>query len=478
MTTIIERMFEEIGLTDWDPADAGFDDWVLVADADEWIPEPPSAHEPLREDWEFPLAAGEDPAIPAANDELVHEAELLPLGPSTLPLILSTPYDVLSPEAQSLALRRLTEFSAYVEALRTELTSAIAGPEPTTARERQDDYASQEIAVATRCSVDAADNRIGVARDLAHRLTATLAALHRGDISYQQAQSLSQTTHRLPVCVAREIEAKVLRFSHRQDIGLFNQALRRWTAKLDPEFSPKARDARKDCEVTHTAFADGTGQLYVRGPLELTATINLALSAVAEQTKLLLGGTAAQRKLAALRDAAEATLASPGIPRRHGRPPTINVTIDLATLLGLRDNPAEIPGLGPLPPDAARWLLADGAPMRRLVTDPLTGQLLDHGTNTYVVPPDLADYLIAQTVTSATPHSSLPADRTDMEHNVPHDRGGATDRANCTPVERRWHRAKTHGGWTYCKHPDNSITWTSPTGLTCDINSYDYELVV
>jgi hypothetical protein len=129
--------------------------------------------------------------------------------------------------------------------------------------------------------------------------------------------------------------------------------------------------------------------------------IHMALTAYAAKTKDSLGGTVAQRKLAALRDWAEIDLASPDTPRHHGRLPTLNITIDLASLLGLRNHPAEIPGVGPLPADVARWLLADGAPFRRLVIDPVDGRLLDYGRDTYTVSADLADLLIAKNVSSA-----------------------------------------------------------------------------
>lgn len=151
----------------------------------------------------------------------------------------------------------------------------------------------------------------------------------------------------------------------------------------------------------------------------------------------------------------------------------MNICIDLATLLGLRDGIATIPGVGDIPADAARWLLADGAPLRRLVTDPETGHLLDYGHSTYTVPPDLAEHLIAQYITSAAPHSSVPAAGSDMEHNIPYP-AGPTDPINNTPMDRRWHRAKTHADWIYHKDPHGVITWTSPTGLTCIIEPYDY----
>ena len=153
----------------------------------------------------------------------------------------------------------------------------------------------------------------------------------------------------------------------------------------------------------------------------------------------------------------------------------MNITIDLLTLLGFTDKPAEIPGVGPIPASAVRNLLADGAPFRRLIIDPHNGRLLDYGQKTYTIPPALADHLIALNVTSASPHSSVPAAGCDIDHNQPYDQGGPTNPINNTPVDRRWHRAKTHADWTYEKdHETDVVIWTSPSGLTCQIDPYDY----
>ena len=63
-----------------------------------------------------------------------------------------------------------------------------------------------------------------------------------------------------------------------------------------------------------------------------------------------------------------------------------------------------------------------------------------------------------------------------MEHNLPYDQDGRTNPINATPVDRRWHRAKTHGGWTYTKDEQGVVTWRSPTGLTCRVEPHDYRL--
>jgi Domain of unknown function (DUF222) len=440
---------------------------------EEWEPIPASELASIGA-WDIPDVPGGEVATPAGLDDLIHEAQLTPLGAGTLPLLLATPPELLSDQGRSLGLHVLTKLSRTVDALRAEFTAAIAGPRPASRREAQDDFSPQEVAVATMSSAYAADRQIWLARDLACRLAATAQAMRLGDISLVQATALSEATSHLSVDVARSIEAKVLHFSHRQDAQLFKASLRRWVAKLDPDFSIRAKDARDGVDVEHTAHGDGTGQLYIRGPLEATTTINLALTTYAAKTKDTLGGTADQRTLAGLRDWAESYLGSPGLPTHHGRPPTVNVMIDLASLLGMRDHPADIPGVGPIPASAARWLVADGAPLRRLIIDPTNGRLLDYGQTTYTVPPDLADYLIAQNVRSASPHSSVPAEGCDMEHNTPHHQGGGTDRINATPVDRRWHRAKTHGRWSYIKCRDGTLVWTSPTGVTAQVDPYDY----
>jgi len=307
-------------------------------------------------------------------------------------------------------------------------------------------------------------------------LRASREAMRAGRLTLAQARVLHDATYQLPAEIARKVEARVLPRAHGQSTARFRAGVRRAVAALDPAFAARAKAARAEVRVCHELGDDGTGELYVRGPLEITTEIHMALTAYAAKTADTLGGTADQRKLAGLRDMAETYLGEPGVPRRHGRIPTVNVVIELPTLLGLNAHPAEIPGIGPLPAEAALWLLADGAPLRRLVTDPLTGHLLDYGTSTYTVPPALADQLIARYIHSAGPHSTVDASLTDMEHNIPHDARGPTDPWNNTPVDRRWHNAKTHGDWTYTKDENGVITWTSPTGLTVRIEPHDYRL--
>jgi hypothetical protein len=169
-------------------------------------------------------------------------------------------------------------------------------------------------------------------------------------------------------------------------------------------------------------------------------------------------------------------IASDNAPTAHGRPVTINITVDLPTFLGLTDHPGELLGTGEMiPADVIRELIPD-AKLRRLILDPMTGHLLDYGRKTYRVPADLAAFTRAKWVTSSGPHSQVSTDDVDMDHGRPYDDGGPTDRINMNPANRRWHRAKTIGGWTVSPNERGGWTWTSPLGQSVDTDPHDYRL--
>ncbi|HET7667184.1 MAG TPA: DUF222 domain-containing protein, partial [Mycobacterium sp.] len=161
---------------------------------------------------------------------------------------------------------------------------------------------------------------------------------------------------------------------------------------------------------------------------------------------------------------ADQALADPTLPRRQGRRVELQVVIDLPSLLGLADDPAELVGYGPIPAQAARELAAD-ATWRRLVVEPVTGHLLDYGAVIYRPPQRLADYIVARDRRCRFPGCSRRADACDIDHVCPHGKpGGKTAACNCCALCRKHHRAKTHGGWRLQLHTDGSVTWTSPSG--------------
>lgn len=164
--------------------------------------------------------------------------------------------------------------------------------------------------------------------------------------------------------------------------------------------------------------------------------------------------------------AADAALKATGsVVTRHNRRPTINVTIDLPTALGLAENPGQLAGYGPIPASVARQIAADGR-WKRFVTDPITGTLLDYGRESYEPPQDLQDFLIARDRTCRFPGCRQPAHLSDLDHAIPWDEGGTTSAENLGALCRRHHNLKTHHNWQLINLPDGACKWISPTGHT------------
>ena len=110
--------------------------------------------------------------------------------------------------------------------------------------------------------------------------------------------------------------------------------------------------------------------------------------------------------------------------------PLVQVVMAYSTLTGADHRPCELVGHGPIPASLARDTAAEGV-WQRLVTDPLSGTLLDHGRSTYHPPAGLADHVRARDVycrfpgcrrTSrrrrTRPHRGLVRRGTTSDHNL------------------------------------------------------------
>lgn len=158
---------------------------------------------------------------------------------------------------------------------------------------------------------------------------------------------------------------------------------------------------------------------------------------------------------------------APPVPRTRVPRIQINVTVALSTLLGLDEVPASLDGYGPLSAVQAR-ALAHGGVWRRLVTDPLSGAVLDVGRRRYRPPADLAEHVRARDGRCAEPGCATPAERCDLDHTEEFfaDEGeGRTAADNLGPLCHRANLLKTGGGFTLTQPEPGVFVWTTPAGL-------------
>jgi len=118
--------------------------------------------------------------------------------------------------------------------------------------------------------------------------------------------------------------------------------------------------------------------------------------------------------------------------------------IAVADLVGVTDEPAHIPGLGPIPADLARALAAD-ATWRAWITD-ASGAVAATGTQGYVPTAAISRLVRAREPHCRMPGCRQPAPACDLDHTTAHPHGPTTT-SNLGPLCRRHHILKTHAGW-------------------------------
>ncbi|WP_193721592.1 HNH endonuclease signature motif containing protein, partial [Georgenia subflava] len=124
---------------------------------------------------------------------------------------------------------------------------------------------------------------------------------------------------------------------------------------------------------------------------------------------------------------------------------------------------AVLHGYGPISGDVARALAAGGT-WRRLITDPVTGIVLDHGRTRYRPPEDLQEHVRLRDTTCVLPGCSVPAQRCQIDHTIPWSQGGHTADTNHGPLCTRDHTLKTVGAFTVVQPQPGIFEWTTPTG--------------
>ncbi|TDD98848.1 HNH endonuclease signature motif containing protein, partial [Jiangella asiatica] len=153
------------------------------------------------------------------------------------------------------------------------------------------------------------------------------------------------------------------------------------------------------------------------------------------------------------------------LAKRHGRAATVLATVPINTLAGADDQPGWLDGHGPITATTARRIAAD-ATLRRLLTDPATGEVLEYGHTTYAPPAALAAFVTARDATCRFPTCDRPSGEADIDHVVPYRHGGTTGATNTWLLHRAHHLDRTHHGHIIRTDPDGTRWWTTPAGFT------------
>ncbi len=146
---------------------------------------------------------------------------------------------------------------------------------------------------------------------------------------------------------------------------------------------------------------------------------------------------------------------------------TVEVTVPVLTLLDdrLEDpfDPAMLRGVGPVSPDVARQLAAGAPGWDRVLTDPISCQLL--AVDRYTPSAQQKRHLQVRDQHCRFPGCRHSTKRSDIDHTIDRQFGGETEIGNLAYFCRRHHTLKHHSPWAVRQLPGGVLEWTSPVGI-------------
>jgi hypothetical protein len=438
-------------------------------------------------------------------------------GIATLTSLVAINPHQLSPVDRIDYLTALERQTSWLQALMQRAIVAVAGDQASESNGSDpffgvDEAEREDVSTALRLAPTTAQSRIDVARTLVNYLPNTCSALATGEISPAHATVIAKETASairdgLPESAIFEIEQRALAHAEFHTPGQVANQVRTSIARIDPEtFETVVSRAQDTRRVSCYTESDGISTIVAILPAADAQIVMNSIESFIRRAQAADAASAASpsdsrstfaaspsdsrstfaaspsdsrstfaaspsdsrsadmKRADALTAIASAYLASSAeIVIPHRRPISVNVTIDLPTLLGLAENPGQLAGYGAIPASVARELAADGK-WKRFITDPQTGNLLDYGRQSYEPPQALIDFLIARDRTCRFPGCRRSAALSDLDHAQSWESGGETSAENLGALCRRHHRLKTHNGWKVISHSDGSCTWTSPLG--------------
>jgi hypothetical protein len=328
--------------------------------------------------------------------------------------------------------------------------------------------AAQEIACATHIPYPTAITDVALVERVADCLPKSWEALDRGDITLSHLKSVERATHNCTARVTVAVDAQVipLAIDREWTPSEIAKAARKLILALDPEGAKRrAAAAKNEADVQFYPDNDGMASLVAHGPADKAQQIMTAINQHADA--MVRSGDARPvgvRRFDALYDlvyGGAAMANGTGIARRV----ETRLNLDLATYLGLNDQPGELVGYGPITAEAARRIAADST-LRRLITDPLTGKALDLGLKAYRPSAALARLVEAEHPTCGMPGCGRSADTCQIDHRKERHDSGRTDEDNLGPLCLMHHQMKTKKLWKLDVGPEGTEKWTSYLGYT------------
>ncbi|OKA10067.1 HNH endonuclease signature motif containing protein [Amycolatopsis regifaucium] len=320
----------------------------------------------------------------------------------------------------------------------------------------------QEVALALSFVDSHAGAVVAAAEALTTRLPCTLGLMDRGKLGGFGAMKVVAATAWLSEENARAADALLEDRLPGRNADQIRKAANHAAISIDRDGADRrARRHREGRRLTLRQGEAGVASIEVEdGPVE---KVTAAYRRIDREARALRKG-GETRTLDQLRADVALDLLLGG-QCSGGERTEVFLYMDLFTYLGLNDDPAELAGHGHIPAGLARHIATGpDTVLRRIITDPLSGQVLDLGRDRYRPSAGLGEFVRVRDRECRRPGCHRPAQACDLDHVVPWQFGGHTNAEELIDLCRRDHRLKDEPGWVYRLAADGTLTVTTPTG--------------
>lgn len=301
-----------------------------------------------------------------------------------------------------------------------------------------------------------------VAEVLRERTPLVWAWFREGDVSTANAREVSAVVAVLPGELWARFDEVILDAAKTLAPARFRTKVRSTRDRLQ---SQDLAERHERALTTRTVWSehdrDGMGWLSIRMSSEKIA---LAVAEIDARAFELFTNPGETRTMAQLRSdvAAELLIGTDSATKARV---AVALTVPVLSLLGHSDEPAILEGVGPIDIDTARQLAGDSPTLTRILTDPVTGQMLALDPDKYPNNAATRRWLAHRDVTCGHPGCGRRAAYCDIDHIRPWN-GSNTIISNLVHLCRKHHRMKHTSKWQLDPpdKPGGPTIWTSPTG--------------
>ncbi|GAA4527854.1 HNH endonuclease signature motif containing protein [Amycolatopsis samaneae] len=254
-----------------------------------------------------------------------------------------------------------------------------------------------------------------MAEALVRRLPRTLASLERAEIDELKATKIVESTVVLSDVLARRADEIIVRRLTGKDSGSLRRAVNRVVLSLDPDgYRARSLERRRCREVRLRPEGETMSRLAARLPVEQASAIYASVDRAARELRRVPGEGRTTGQLRADVFADRLLVAHGGDASVRA---DIQVQVDLMTLAGLNQEPAELAGYGSIPAWLARRIATSpSSTWTRLITDADTGHHPSVGRDTYRPPSEPDCDLRVRDRECATPGCRRPARFAELDH--------------------------------------------------------------